>query len=135
MNDAPVAREKPAANAPSARKEANATRRGHRAVGTFRVSHKGIRRTFGRHFGEANPAVETLAYHLAQVEATLPTVLEAIRLARYPNAGNRNPKRFALGLRENLGALEGHLRHANQALKTLARNGHAPPDDPGAEEE
>jgi hypothetical protein len=102
------------------RKERLADRRAQKSVDTFRVSLKGFRRSFSKHFGDGNTSVEALAYHLAQVEASLPNVREAIRLARYPNAGNRNPKRFALGLMENLSALESHLRQASNELETLA---------------
>lgn len=102
------------------RRARQADQRARRTVDTFRVSLKGFRRIFSKHFGDQNPGVETVAYHLAQIEASLPTVREAIRLARYPNAGNRNPKRFALGLVENLSALESHLREANDALECLA---------------
>lgn len=96
-------------------------RREKRSVDTFRVSSRGFRRVFAKHFGEGNESVEAVAYHLAQVEAQLPNAREAIRLARYPGAGNRNPKRMALGLMENLSALESHLRRANDALQELAR--------------
>jgi hypothetical protein len=54
------------------------------------------------------------------VEASLPSAREAIRLARYPKAGDRNPRRMALGLMENLSVLESHLRKANAALDELA---------------
>lgn len=103
-----------------ARKERLAETRGRKTVDTFKVAHRGFRKIFGKHFGADNAAVEALAYHLARIEATLPTAREAIRLARYPNAGNRNPKRFALGLAENLSALQSHLQHANEALDALA---------------
>lgn len=116
------------------RKERLADRRAQKCVDTFRVSLKGFRRSFSKHFGEGNASVEALAYHLAQVEASLPTVREAIRLARYPNAGNRNPKRFALGLMENLSALESHLRQAGDELETLAQ-GKSKPASEASEEE
>jgi hypothetical protein len=103
-----------------ARKDRLAETRGRKTVDTFRVAHKGFRRIFGKHFGSDHAAVEAVAFHLARIEASLPTVREAIRLARYPNAGNRNPKRFALGLSENLSALQAQLEHANRALEALA---------------
>lgn len=103
-----------------ARKERLAAERGRRTVDTFKVAHRGFRRIFSKHFGHETPAVETLSYHLAQVEASLPSAREAIRLARYPRAGDRNPRRMALGLIENLSVLESHLRKANAALDELA---------------
>ena len=51
--------------------------------------------------------------------------LEAVRLARYPGAGNRNPKRMALGLCENLSVLKTHLSKSIGALEAIA-NGAAP---------
>ena len=110
-------------------------RREKRSVDTFRVATRGFRKVFAKHFGETNEAVETVAYHLAQVEVQLPSAREAIRLARYPGAGNRNPRRMALGLMENLSALESHLRRANDALQHLARgsNGRAKAEDPEEE--
>lgn len=115
-----------------AHRERKDDERGQRAVATFRVSHKGFRRIFAKHFGADHPCVETLAYHLAQVEASLPTTREAIRLARYPKAGDRNPKRFALGLMENLEVLQSRLAKANAALQELA-SGKCP--EPNSEEE
>ena len=90
------------------------------AVERFRTSSKGFRGVFGRHFPDKVEHVESLAYHLAQVEASLPNTVEAIRLARYPGAGNRNPKRMALGLCENLSALKTHLHCSITALERLA---------------
>jgi hypothetical protein len=101
--------------------EVPAERRMPKSVDTFRVSSKGFRRVFSGHFGDAHEDIESVAFHLGQVEALLPTTREAIRLARYPGAGNRNPKRMALGLVENLSVLETHLREANKALGRLAR--------------
>jgi hypothetical protein len=103
-----------------AHKERRATERGQKTVDTFKVAHRGFRRVFSKHFGHETPAVETVSYHLAQVEASLPSAREAIRLARYPKAGDRNPRRMALGLMENLAVLESHLRKANEALEALA---------------
>lgn len=122
----------PAPNATAANPEMDpkAVARMHRSVDTFRVSARGFRRIFSHHFGEGNADVEAVAYHLGQVEAMFPTVREAIRLARYPGAGNRNPKRMALGLVENLSVLERQLREANAALCRLARSHRGGPGKP-----
>lgn len=122
----------PAPHAPDANAEMDpkAVARMHRSVDTFRVSARGFRRIFSHHFGEGNADVEAVAYHLGQVEAMFPTVREAIRLARYPGAGNRNPKRMALGLVENLSVLERQLREANAALCRLARSHRGGPGKP-----
>jgi len=116
-----------AESVPQSRKDKLHHARGQKRVDTFKVSLRGFRKIFAKHFGADNPGVETIAYHLAQVETSLPNTREAIRLARYPNAGNRNPKRFALGLQENLAVLESHLRRANEALEELARGGNGRP--------
>lgn len=115
-----------------ARKERLAEARGKKTVDTFRVAQKGFRTTFGKHFGTSTPSVETVSFHLARLEAALPTLREALRLARYPKAGNRNPKRFALGLMENLSAVQSHIAHANAALDCLA-TGKAPKETPEEE--
>ncbi len=120
----------PLATAANAEMDPKAVARMHRSVDTFRVSARGFRRIFSHHFGEGNADVEAVAYHLGQVEAMFPTVREAIRLARYPGAGNRNPKRMALGLVENLSVLERQLREANAALCRLARSHRGGPGKP-----
>src|SRR5262249_32688218 len=95
-------------------------RRAQQAVERFRTSAKGFRGVFNGHFPEKVTEVETLAFHLAQFEAKLPNAVEAIRLARYPGAGNRNPKRMALGLCENLSVLNTHLSSSIRALEKIA---------------
>jgi hypothetical protein len=108
----------------AARREALNHKRAEQAVARFKTSAKGFRGVFNGHFPEKAIEVETLAFHLAQFEAQLPNTLEAVRLARYPGAGNRNPKRMALGLCENLSVLKTHLSKSIGALETLA-NGEA----------
>ena len=115
---APVARSAAPAAA-GARREGLNDKRARQAVARFRTSSRGFRCVFGGHFPSKMTDVETLAHHLAQFEAQLPSAVEAVRLARYPGAGNRNPKRMALGLCENLSALETHLAEAIKALGAL----------------
>ena len=114
-----------AAKATAARREILNDRHAQQAVEKFQTSSKGFRCVFGGHFPAKVEHVETLAFHLAQFEAHLPNAVEAIRLARYPNAGKRNPKRMALGLCENLSVLNRHLAKSIGALETLA-NGKKP---------
>lgn len=95
--------------------------REQRTVELFKTSSKGLRRVFEKHFPDLNGQVEKLVFHLAQVEARMPTTNEAIRLARYPGAGDRDPRRMAMGLWENLSVLETHLRKAKDSLESLAR--------------
>ncbi len=103
------------------RKDKQDTERGKRTVDRFRTSSRGLRGVFTKHFPEHNATVESLVFHLAQVEAQLPCTVEAIRLARYPGAGNRNAKRMALGLWENLSVLEAHLKASLDSLECLAK--------------
>jgi hypothetical protein len=105
------------------RRELKNEKRALQAVERFRTSAKGFRGVFSGHFPQKVEHVETLAFHLAQFEAQLPNTLEAVRLARYPGAGNRNPRRMALGLCENLSVLKTHLSKSIGALEALA-NGH-----------
>ena len=105
-----------------ARKDRLATERTRKTVDTFKVSHKGFRKIFSKHFGDEHPSVEAVAYHLAKFEASLPSAREAIRLARYPKAGDRNPRRMVLGLRENIAVLQSHLAKATAALDALAKS-------------
>jgi hypothetical protein len=112
---------KPArAAATIARREMINERHAQAAVDRFRTSSKGFRGVFGGHFPKKTEHVETLAFHLAQFEAHLPNTVEAIRLARYPGAGKRNPKRMALGLCENLSVLQRHLTKSIGALESIA---------------
>ena len=106
--------------AESSRRERLNDRHAQAAVDRFKTSSKGFRCVFGGHFPTRVNEVETLAYHLAQVEAHLPNTVEAIRLARYPNAGRRNPRRMALGLCENLSVLKTHLTQSIGALEKIA---------------
>jgi hypothetical protein len=93
-----------------------------RTVERFKTSSKGLRRVFGGHFPDSTPEVESVVYHLASAEAKLPSTREAIRLARYPRAGDRDPRRFAMGLWENLSILHKHLQGAMDSLEKLARD-------------
>jgi hypothetical protein len=102
------------------RREMQNEKRAHQAVARFRTSSKGFRGVFTGHFPKKMEEIETLAFHLAQFEAKIPNTLEAVRLARYPGAGNRNPKRMALGLCENLSVLKTHLSKSIGALEAIA---------------
>jgi len=116
----PAAAKSARSKAAAARREILNERHAQQAVEKFQMSAKGFRCVFGGHFPEKLGHVETLAFHLAQFEAHLPNAVEAIRLARYPNAGKRNPKRMALGLCENLSVLSRHLTISIGALGKLA---------------
>ncbi len=99
-----------------------AKQREERTVARFRSSTQGLRRVFEKHFPERDGPVEELVYHLAKVEAQLPNLNKAIRLARYPGAGDRGARRFAMGLWENLSFIQKHLKDAMDALERLAHD-------------
>lgn len=115
-------------NAPARARHARSTahrarrdaERGQQTVDRFRTAARGFRGVLSGHFPDKVAEVETVAFHLAQVEAQLPTTVEAIRLARYPGAGRRDPRRMALGLCENLSVLQTHLCESICALEKLA---------------
>lgn len=107
-------------------REKRSAERGRQAVARFQTSARGFRGVFSGHFPKKVEEVETLAYHLAQIEANLPNTIEAIRLARYPGAGKRDPKRMALGLCENLSALHTHLSRSIKALEAMANGKRRP---------
>ena len=116
---APKATASTKARATAKRREILNDKHAQQAVERFKTSAKGFRCVFTGHFPEKLNDVETLAFHLAQFEAHLPNTVEAIRLARYPGAGKRNPKRMALGLSENLSVLSRHLTKSIGALEKL----------------
>lgn len=93
--------------------------REQRILERFKVSTQGLRRVFEKHFADEPILTETVIFHLAKVEAQLPNIQAALRSARYPGAGDRSPRRFALGLWENLRAYENHLRSATLCLERL----------------
>jgi hypothetical protein len=103
--------------------------REQRILGRFQASTKGLRRVFEKHFPDDDVLIEALVFHLAQVEAQIPTAREAIRSARYPGSGDRHPRRMVMGLWENLSAIHNHLRSSIQCLEKLGSDGLTADDD------
>jgi hypothetical protein len=71
------------------------------------------------------------------VEAQIPTAREAIRSARYPGSGDRNPRRMVMGLWENLSAIHNHMQSSIKCLEKLGSNNLLSDEDeplPGEEE-
>ena len=104
-------------------RERRKNERESRTVERFKTSSKGFRRVFAGHFPESSPEVEAIVYHLASLEAKQAATQEALRLARYPGAGDRDPRRFAMGLWENLSIAHKHLTGAMESLEKLAQTG------------
>jgi len=94
--------------------------RGDRTLARFQASTRGLRRVFEKHFPDKSEHVESAVFHLAKAEAQLPKLREAIRLARYPGAGDRGARRMAMGLWENLSFMQTHLSGAMTALENLS---------------
>ena len=90
-------------------RERRKNERESRTVERFKTSSKGFRRVFEGHFPDSTPEVEAIVYHLASLEAKQAATQEALRLARYPGAGDRDPRRFVMGLWENLSIVQQHL--------------------------
>ncbi len=103
-------------------REQRRKKREERIVDRFRTSSKGLRRVFEKHFEVGDRNVEAAVFHLASIEAKFDSMREAIRLARYPGAGDRNAPRFAMGLWENLSILHSHLGKSMDALEQLVRH-------------
>jgi hypothetical protein len=95
-------------------------KRGDRTLARFQASTRGLRRVFEKHFPDKTEDVEAAVFHLAKAEAQLPKLREAIRLARYPGAGNRGPRKMAMGLWENVSFMQKHLKGAMEALESLS---------------
>ncbi len=109
----------PQSQEPDERRRKRDEAHGQRTVEKFRASSRGLRRIFEKHFPDKNGEVDALVIHLARLEANLPNIEEAIRLARYPGAGDRDPKRMALGLWENLSLVRNHLEGALSSLEQI----------------
>jgi len=105
-----------------------------RTVERFKTSSKGFRRVFEGHFPDSSPEVESVVYHLASLEAKQAATQEALRLARYPGAGDRDPRRFVMGLWENLSIVHQHLGGAIDSLEKLAQAGGRNASSNGADE-
>jgi hypothetical protein len=104
-------------------REKRKNERESRTVERFKTSSKGFRRVFEGHFPNSSPEVEAIVYHLASLEAKQAATQEALRLARYPGAGDRDPRRFVMGLWENLSIVQQHLTGAMESLEKLAQAG------------
>lgn len=94
-------------------------------VETYRASSRGLSRVFASILpGEDPPAgmaAARAAHHLAQVEAHLPRIREAIRSCRYPGAEHGDPAALVWGLWGQLSETLLHIRGALQSLEVLGQ--------------
>lgn len=102
-----------------------AKRQASSAVETYRASSRGLTRVFGHILpGEdarAGTAAVRAAHHLAEVEALLPRLREAIRSCRYPGAEHGDPAALVWGLWSHLSETLLHVKGALQSLEVLGQ--------------
>jgi hypothetical protein len=100
-----------------------AQRQAQDVVETYRASHRGLDRVFQSILPAEDPsaglAAARAAHHLAQVEALLPRVREAIRSCRYPGAEHGDPGALIWGLWSHLSEALLHTKGALQSLEVL----------------
>lgn len=95
-------------------------------VETYRMSSRGLNRVFGSILARADDAPAEMAaaraaHHLAEVEALLPRVREAIRSCRYPGAEHGDPAALVWGLWSHLSETLLHVRGALSSLEVLGQ--------------
>jgi hypothetical protein len=108
-------------------------------VETYRVSSRGLSRVFQSILPKeddapAGMAAARAAHHLAEVEALLPRVREAIRSCRYPGAENGDPSALVWGLWSHLSETLLHIRGALQSLEVLGQRYRYRNEEAAAEE-
>jgi hypothetical protein len=94
-------------------------------VETYRLSSRGLNRVFQSILPAGDPQAATAAargsHHLAEVEALLPRLREAIRSCRYPGAEHGDPAELIWGLWSHLSETSLHIRGALQSLEVLGQ--------------
>ena len=94
-------------------------------VETYQASSRGLTRVFAHILpGEdarAGTAAARAAHHLAEVEALLPRLREAIRSCRYPGAEHGDPAALVWGLWSHLSETLLHVKGALQSLEVLGQ--------------
>ncbi len=95
------------------------------ALETYRLSNRGLHRVFHALVPEGDALgrsqAEDAAHHLAQVEAVLPQLREAVRSCRYPGAEHGDPGALLWGLWGHLSETLNHIQGAVRALDALGR--------------
>jgi hypothetical protein len=95
-------------------------------VETYRVSSRGLNRVFESILprgddAPAGMAAARAAHHLAEIEALLPRIREAIRSCRYPGAEHGDPSALVWGLWSHLSETLLHVRGALSSLEVLGQ--------------
>lgn len=107
------------------RRHRKAQRQAKGVVETYRQSSRGLMRVFTSILAAGDPsggaAAARAAHHLAEVEAHLPKIREAIRSCRYPGAEHGDTHALLWGLWGQLSEAQLHLRGALESLQALGR--------------
>ena len=102
-----------------------AQRQANTTVETYRTSSRGLNRVFAHILPLEDPsagmAAARASHHLAEVEALLPRLREAIRSCRYPGAEHGDPAALVWGLWSHLSETLLHVRGALQSLEVLGQ--------------
>ena len=92
---------------------------------TYQQSNRGLLRVFHSILPPSDPsrgtAAARAAHHLAEVEAMLPRIRQAIRSCRYPGAESGDPTALLWGLWGQLSEAHLHMRGALDSLQVLGR--------------
>jgi len=107
------------------RRHRNLQRQALGVVETYRNSYRGLMRVFNTILAAGDPsggaAAARAAHHLAEVEAHLPKIREAIRSCRYPGAEHGDTHALLWGLWGQLSEAQLHFRGALESLQALGR--------------
>ncbi len=107
------------------RRHRNLQRQARSVVDTYRNSSRGLMRVFSSILAAGDPsggaAAARAAHHLAEVEAHIPKIREAIRSCRYPGAEHGDTNALLWGLWGQLSEAQLHLRGALESLQALGR--------------
>lgn len=102
-----------------------ARRQAEGVVETYRQSSRGLMRVFTAILPPGDPALCTAAahaaHHLAEVEAHLPRIRQAIRSCRYPGAEKGDAAALLWGLWSQISEAQLHFRGALDSLQALGR--------------
>lgn len=102
-----------------------ARRQAESVLETYQQSSRGLLRVFHSILPPSDPsrgtAASRCAHHLAEVEAMLPRIREAIRSCRYPGAENGDATALLWGLWGQLSEAQLHVRGALDSLQVLGR--------------
>jgi hypothetical protein len=102
-----------------------AQKRAEEVLATYKVSRRGLQRVFEALVPESDAAARDIAaravHGLAELEARLPQLREALRSARYPGAEKGDAGALVWGLWGHLSEVQHHLTTSVHSLERLGR--------------